>query len=139
MPHSTVLHECEMFVMSFPREGTGNDFFAFHPGAPGPVGQKGSKGDYGTKGLKGEPGLKGAKGESGYPGKALCHRVCGADGAFGFGTVDHRQAQAALGRVCRAHLPELNTQISLLSKGMHRVSHVCPGRYDKRHASKQMR
>ncbi|NWR42758.1 MARCO protein, partial [Regulus satrapa] len=56
-------------------------------GIPGPMGQKGTKGDYGTKGLKGEPGLKGAKGDTGFTGKALCHRVCGADGTFGFGTV----------------------------------------------------
>lgn len=88
----------------------GNDFLAFHPGSPGITGQKGSKGDHGGQGPKGEPGVKGAKGSLG---KAVCHGVCGAEGAFGFGTVHHRLAQAALGHVYRAHLEELNRQSSL--------------------------
>lgn len=88
----------------------GNDFLAFHPGIPGLAGQKGSKGDYGSHGPKGEPGVKGAKGDRGFSGKTVCHRVCGADGAFGFGTVRHRLAEAALGYVYRAHLEELNRQ-----------------------------
>jgi len=70
----------------------GNDFLAFHSGSPGLTGQKGSKGDSGSQGPKGEPGVKGAKGDRGYSGKAVCHRVCGADGAFGFGTAHHRLA-----------------------------------------------
>uniref|UniRef100_A0A8B9MU64 SRCR domain-containing protein n=1 Tax=Accipiter nisus TaxID=211598 RepID=A0A8B9MU64_9AVES len=61
----------------------GNDFLAFHPGSPGVTGQKGSKGDHGSQGPKGEPGVKGAKGSLGVPGKAVCHGVCGAEGAFG--------------------------------------------------------
>ncbi|NWT07809.1 MARCO protein, partial [Vireo altiloquus] len=52
-------------------------------GIPGVPGQKGNKGDFGSKGQKGEPGLKGDRGASGYPGKALCHRVCGADVGLG--------------------------------------------------------
>ncbi|NXT93636.1 MARCO protein, partial [Anhinga rufa] len=55
-------------------------------GSPGLTGEKGSKGDYGPQGLKGEPGVKGAKGDRGLTGKAVCHRVCGADGAFEFET-----------------------------------------------------
>ncbi|NXE09529.1 MARCO protein, partial [Lophotis ruficrista] len=60
----------------------GNDFLTFHPGSPGVAGQKGSKGDYGSPGPKGEPGAKGAKGDRGLSGKAVCHGLCGADGAF---------------------------------------------------------
>ncbi|NXG92342.1 MARCO protein, partial [Stercorarius parasiticus] len=51
------------------------------PGIPGPTGAKGSKGDNGPKG---DPGVKGAKGDPGLPGKAVCHGLCGADGAFDF-------------------------------------------------------
>ena len=115
-----------------------SDFLAFHAGSPGLTGEKGSKGDYGSQGPKGQPGLKGAKGDRGLFGKAVCHGVCGADRAFGFGTVHHRLAQAALGHVYRAHLEELNRQISLPRRWMCRVSHLHLVRCAKRHASKQM-
>ncbi|NXV47708.1 MARCO protein, partial [Uria aalge] len=54
------------------------------PGIPGLTGAKGSKGDNGSPGPKGDPGVKGAKGHPGLPGKAVCHGLCGPDGAFGF-------------------------------------------------------
>ncbi|NXV26021.1 MARCO protein, partial [Rissa tridactyla] len=54
------------------------------PGIPGLTGAKGSKGDSGSHGPKGDPGVKGAKGNPGLPGKAVCHGLCGADGAFDF-------------------------------------------------------
>lgn len=81
----------------FPGKRQRQWLFAFHPGIPGPAGLKGAKGDYGIKGLKGEPGLKGARGDTGFSGKALCHRICGDVGTFGFGTVDHRPTKASLG------------------------------------------
>ncbi|NXW35109.1 MARCO protein, partial [Phaetusa simplex] len=54
------------------------------PGIPGLTGAKGSKGDNGSHGPKGDPGVKGAKGDPGLSGKAVCHGLCGADGAFDF-------------------------------------------------------
>lgn len=122
----------------FPGKRQRQWLFAFHPGIPGPAGLKGAKGDYGIKGLKGEPGLKGARGDTGFSGKALCHRICGDVGTFGFGTVDHRPTKASLGCVFRADLQELNREISLPSRGKFRVSVVHPGRCAKRHASTQM-
>lgn len=103
-----------------------NDFLAFHSGIPGLTGAKGSKGDSGSHGPKGDPGVKGAKGDPGLPGKAVCHGLCGADGAFEFGTVRHRLAQDALGQVYAAHLEELNRQISLPRRSMCRASHFTP-------------
>ncbi|NXM00057.1 MARCO protein, partial [Tyrannus savana] len=76
-----------------PKGSPGNYFFVLHPGMQGPPGQKGSKGDYGARGPKGEPGPKGAKGDQGLSGKTVCQGVCGADGAFGFRTIDLRLAQ----------------------------------------------
>ncbi|NXK99310.1 MARCO protein, partial [Mesembrinibis cayennensis] len=63
-------------------ESNRHDFLAFHPGSPGLTGQKGSKGDSGSQGPKGQPGVKGDKGDRGLSGKAVCHGVCGVDGAF---------------------------------------------------------
>lgn len=99
-------------LRGFGARNKGNDFLAFHPGIPGPRGEKGSKGDTGKQGLKGEPGIKGATGDRGYPGKAVCRGICGAGGALGFGTVRHRLPRGALGRVYRAHLEELGREIS---------------------------
>lgn len=117
----------------------GNEFLAFHPGIQGLTGQKGSKGDYGSPGPKGNPGVKGDKGDRGSSGKAVCHGVYGADSAFGFGTLRHRLARAALGRVYRAHLEELNRQISLPRRWMCGVSHSHLGRCAKRQVKRCVR
>lgn len=98
------LHQCEMLFTLFLWQGTKIiTFFGFLTGSPGPIGQKGSKGDHGSSGLKGERGVKGEKGDRGLPGKAVCQGLCGAEGTFGFGIVQHSLAQAALGHFFRSN------------------------------------